>query len=145
MNKPCQITAPGRVFWLLKGNLQTGCSASPQGASGRRQASSVGNVRTRRAVHALVVWAGRLSSTGILAQRQSVAWVGVGGRAAPAQVLAARVPLSFATSRPARLTVARLMPKCSAVCEMLAWLAVRHATISAGWCANGRPMLSFPR
>ena len=41
-----------------------GCSASPQGASGRRQDSSVVNARTRRAVHALVVWAGGLSMRG---------------------------------------------------------------------------------
>lgn len=133
-----------------------GCFAGGSGKSqtavrqARRARQAGGKLRVwatcepGRAVHTFMVWAGRLSSTGKLAQRQSVAWVGAWGRAAPAQVLAAGVPLSFA-SRPARLTVAMLMPKCSAVCEMLAWLAVRHATISAGWCVNGRPIDSLPR
>ena len=78
--KPYQITAPMACLLAAQRKFTNGCSASPQGASGRRQASSVGNIGTRRAVHALAVWAAMLSSTGILAQRLSVAWVGVWGR-----------------------------------------------------------------
>ena len=40
----------------------------------------MGNIGTRRAVHTFMVWSAMLSITGKLAQRLSVAWVGVWGR-----------------------------------------------------------------
>ena len=67
-----------------------------EAASGRRQASSVGNIGTRRAVHALVVWAAMLSIRGIGTAPIS----GLGGGLGEGPTMRAPFPWNINTSGP---------------------------------------------